>query len=185
MTQVISLEQLNKIFPAGAKSGRNAKVLDSLNTEMNKREIDTVNRIAGFLSQIGVESEEFLYTKELGGNSYFAKYDAGTSIGKRLGNTQPGDGAKFKGRGFIQVTGRANYTQCGKDLGLDLVNNPQILEQIDKAILSAGWYWNLRNINAACDVDNIVKITKLVNGGTNHLDRRTAYYKKAKQVLSV
>ena len=181
---MLSLNQLNSIFPTGAKTGRNAKVLDSLNAEMSKRGITTVNRIAGFLSQVGVESEEFLYTKELGGNAYFAKYDSGTPIGKRLGNTQPGDGAKYKGRGFIQVTGRSNYTQCGKDLGLDLVNNPQILEQMDKAVLSAGWYWNLRNINAACDADDIVRITKLVNGGTNHLDRRTAYYKKAKQVLS-
>lgn len=182
----ITLEQLNKIFPAGASSGRNAKFIDPLNQLFDARQINTVNRVAGFLSQIGVESEEFLYTRELGNAAYFNKYDIqyAPQKAKELGNTQPGDGAKFKGRGLIQVTGRTNYTACGKALGLDLVNRPELLEQPKYAVDSAGWYWGLRNINALCDADDIVRITKAVNGGTMHLDRRTAYYNKAKQVLS-
>lgn len=179
----LTLVQLNKIFPNGAKS-RNATFLAPLNDLFEKNKINTVNRIAGFLSQIGVESEEFLYVRELGNTAYFAKYEPTTQIGKNLGNTQPGDGAKFKGRGLIQVTGRTNYTACGKALGLDLINHPELLEQPRYAVDSAGWYWSLRNINASCDADDIVAITKKVNGGTNHLDRRTAYYNKAKEVLS-
>lgn len=181
----LTLEQLNKIFPVGASSGRNVKFIDALNDLFEKGGINTVNRIAGFLSQVGVESAEFRYVKELGNNAYFDKYDVG-SIAKRLGNTpaKDGDGVKYKGRGLIQVTGLANYRACGKALGLDLVNNPELLEQPKYAVASAGWYWNMRNINAACDADDIVRITKLVNGGTNHLTERTAYYKKAKSVLT-
>ena len=181
----LTLEQLNKIFPVGAFSGRNAKFIAPLNDLFEKGGINTVNRISGFLSQIGVESAEFRYVKELGNDAYFDKYDTG-SIAKRLGNTpeKDGDGAKYKGRGLIQITGLDNYKACGKALGLDLVNHPELLEQPVYAVASAGWYWNLRNINAACDADGIVRITKLVNGGTNHLEERTAYYKKAKNVLT-
>lgn len=180
----LTLDQLNKIFPGGAKSGRNAKFLEGINATMSKYAINTVNRLAGFLSQIGVESEEFLYVKELGNNAYLSKYDTGP-LAKKLGNTPAadGDGQKYRGRGLIQVTGLENYRECGKALGLDLVNHPELLEQPKYAVESAGWYWGLRNINAACDNDDIVKITKLVNGGTNHLDRRKAYYIKAKDVL--
>lgn len=182
----LTLDQLNKIFPSGAKSGRNAKFIDGLNRTFEMYDINTVNRIAGFLSQIGVESEEFLYVRELGNNAYFDKYDIRTNPRKAidLGNTQAGDGAKFKGRGLIQVTGRANYTACGKALGLDLLANPELLEQPLYAVESAGWYWGMRKINALCDADDIVKITRAVNGGTMHIDRRKAYYASAKKVLT-
>lgn len=183
-TLKITLEQLNQIFPTGAKS-RNAQFLQPLNDLFASNDINTVNRVAGFLSQIGVESEELLYTRELGNDAYFNKYDIrfAPQKAKDLGNTQPGDGAKYKGRGLIQVTGRANYTACGKALGLDLVNHPELLEQPKYAVLSAGWYWDMRSINALCDADDIVRITKAVNGGTMKLKERTAYYNKAKQVL--
>lgn len=181
----ITQAQLDKIFPVGASNGRNAKFLKPLNDLFEKQDINTVNRIAGFLSQVGVESAEFKYVRELGNDSYFDKYDTGP-LAEKLGNTpqKDGDGAKYKGRGLIQVTGLANYKACGKALGLDLVNHPELLEQPEYAVESAGWYWSMRNINAACDADDIVKITKLVNGGTNHLAERTAYYKKAKSVLT-
>lgn len=184
-TMRLTLEQLNAIFPAGARAGRTQKFLDGINRTIQREKLNTVNRIAGYLSQIGVESEELLYTKELGGESYFNKYDIRFAPKKaqELGNTSPGDGAKYKGRGLIQVTGKFNYAACGKALGLDLINHPELLELPEYAAESAGWYWGSRNINAAADADDIVKITKLVNGGTMHLDRRKAYYEKAKQVL--
>lgn len=183
---LLTLDQLNKIFPSGAKAGRNEKYIQPLNDLFEKQSINTVNRIAGFLSQIGVESEEFLYVRELGNTAYFNKYDIryNPTKAKELGNTNPGDGAKYKGRGLIQVTGKANYTACGKALGLDLVNHPELLEEPKYAVDSAGWYWNTRNINAACDANDIIRVTKLVNGGTMHLDKRTAYYNKAKTVLT-
>lgn len=182
----LTLDQLNKIFPEAAKAGRNAKFLDGLNKVIVDQNMNTVNRIAGFLSQIGVESEELLYTRELGNTSYFNKYDIryAPEKARELGNLLPGEGAKYRGRGLIQVTGKFNYIACGKDLGLDLVNKPELLEEPFYAVESAGWYWGLRNINAAADADDIVKITKLVNGGTKALDRRKAYYLKAKQVLN-
>jgi len=183
---IITLDQLNRIFPSAAKAGRNVKFLDGINKTISDQNMSTVNRVAGYLSQIGVESEELLYTRELGNSAYFNKYDIQFSKKKaeELGNTSPGDGAKYKGRGLIQVTGKFNYAACGKALGIDLVNHPEILEQPLYASQSAGWYWGSRNINAAADEDNIVKITKLVNGGKMHLDRRNSYYEKAKQVLS-
>lgn len=185
-TLKLTLDQLNQIFPVGAKAGRTAKFLDGINKTIVEQNLNTVNRLAGYLSQIGVESEELLYTKELGGTSYFEKrYDIryAPEKAKELGNTSPGDGAKYPGRGLIQVTGKFNYLACGKALGLDLLNHPELLEQPVYAAESAGWYWGSRNINAAADADDIVKVTKLVNGGTMHLDRRKAYYAKAKEVL--
>lgn len=180
----ITLQQLNTIFPVGARAGRNVKFLDPLNQLFESHDINTVNRIAGFLSQIGVESAEFKYVRELGNTSYFDKYEPRTPLGIKLGNTQKGDGAKYKGRGLIQVTGRYNYGVCGKYLGVDILNNPSLLEEPLYAVLSAGWYWESRNINDACDKDDITRITRLVNGGTNHLKERTEYYNQAKKVLA-
>lgn len=183
----LTIEQLNKIFPVGAHAGRTAEFLEGINKTIEQQDLNTVNRLAGYLSQIGVESEELLYTKELGGRAYFEKmYDIrfAPKKAKDLGNTSPGDGAKYPGRGLIQVTGKYNYAACGKALGLDLVNSPELLEKPIYAAESAGWYWGSRNINSAADADDIVKITKLVNGGTMHLDRRKAYYARAKEVLN-
>lgn len=84
-------------------------------------------------------------------------------------------------RGFIQVTGRSNYFDCGNALGLDLISKPELLESPVNAWRSAGWYWNLRKISNYAD--DIVKVTNLVNGGKNHLKERTDYYNVAKKVL--
>lgn len=178
----ITLEQLKKIMPIAAKAGRCEKYISGLNATLQEFSIDTPLKISAFLSQIAVESGELLYTKELGNNAYFDKYDTGP-IAKRLGNTpaKDGDGAKYKGRGFIQVTGLSNYRAAGKALGLDLVNKPELLETPENAWRSAGWYWSIKNINAYAN--DIVKVTKLVNGGTNHLKERTDYYNLAKKVL--
>lgn len=182
---ILELNQLNTIFPLGAKSGRNTKYIDPLNEAFSQYEINTTLRISGFLSQVGVESCEFKFTHELGGSRYFDKYDTG-KLAEQLGNTpqKDGDGEKYKGRGLIQVTGRYNYQKCGEFLGIDLVNHPELLEEPEYAVKSAVWFWEMRNINAACDADDILKITKLVNGGRNHLAERKAYYYLAKKVLN-
>lgn len=178
----VTLEQLKQIFPFAAKAGRCELFIDGLNKTLEQYNIDSPIKIAAFLSQIGVESGELKYVRELGNSKYFEKYDTG-SIAKRLGNSPEadGDGERYRGRGLIQITGKANYKLCGDALGLDLINNPEILEQPEYAWKSAGWYWNLRHINNYAD--DIVKVTRLVNGGTNHLEERTAYYNKAKKVL--
>ncbi|AKL13283.1 TPA: glycoside hydrolase family 19 protein [Kluyvera intermedia] len=103
--------------------------------------------------------------------------------GGRYGNTQPGDGWKYRGRGLKQVTFRANYDACGKALGLDLVNNPDLLLLDQNAARSAGWFWSVNNCNSFADKDDIVGLTKRINGGTNGLDDRKARYSVAKSVL--
>lgn len=160
---------------------RAQKWADALTAAMAGGQINTRLRQAAFLAQIGHESGSLVYTKELGGASYFAKYD-----GRRdLGNTQPGDGAKFAGRGLIQITGRTNYGKASQALFGDdrLLKNPELLEQPDWAAKSAVWYWSTRNLNALADQDRFTDITKAINGGTNGIDDRKARYRFALSVL--
>ena len=107
--------------------------------------ITTNLRLAHFLAQCMTESGNFKWVTELGKPSYFLKYDAGTKIGKNLGNTVPGDGPKFKGRGYIQLTGRANYTQFQKFCGEDTVGNPDLVAT-KFPMLSAGYFFNKNNL---------------------------------------
>ena len=153
----------------------------ALTLAMEGGKINTRLRIAAFLAQIGHESGSLGYSKELGGPSYFAKYDGR----KDLGNTQPGDGAKFCGRGLIQVTGRNNYGRASQALFGDdrLLKTPELLEQPEWAAKSAVWYWTTRNLNALADADRFTDITRAINGGTNGLEDRKARYKYALTVL--
>ncbi|MFY7341537.1 glycoside hydrolase family 19 protein [Enterobacter cloacae complex sp. IR5422] len=103
--------------------------------------------------------------------------------GGRYGNSAPGDGWKYRGRGLKQVTFKSNYEACGKALSLDLVNDPDLLLQDQNAARSAGWFWKANNCNSFADKDDIVGLTKRINGGTNGLDDRKARYSVAKSVL--
>jgi predicted chitinase len=148
-----------------------------LNPAMVAGGITTLPRIAAFLAQILFESGHFQFLREIAsGEAYEGRKD--------LGNTQPGDGVRYKGRGFIQLTGRANYRAAGKDLGVDIESNPDLAEQPELAARLAVWFWTLRNINAKADVGDFVGVTRLVNGGTRGLEGRTALYESAKAVLS-
>ena len=141
--------------------------------------ITTPLRLAHFFSQIAHESGGFKYLAELGGKSYFDKYEGR----KDLGNTQKGDGYKFKGRGYIQVTGRANYSEISKDLKIDFINNPELLEQEVNAMVSALWFWNKRKLNRFADLDDIKTITKKINGGYNGLKERQEYLTQYKKIF--
>lgn len=160
---------------------RAQKWAPALTKAMNGGQINTRLRIAAFLAQIGHESGSLVYVKELGGVSYFAKYDGR----KDLGNTQPGDGAKFAGRGLIQVTGRANYLAASKALFGDerLLKTPELLEQPEWASESAVWFWSSRNLNTLADADRFTDLTKRINGGTNGLEDRKARYRQALKVI--
>lgn len=157
--------------------------------------IDTPARIGGFMAQILVESANLTATVEEGPNAG-AQYEGR----KDLGNTQPGDGVKFKGRGLIQITGRGNYQWCGKTLYGDsnkLIATPELLAQPDGAVRSACWYWTIARptLNYVCDqpenyihpgVHNYTKIqymTLLVNGGENDIVARTINYRRAQTIL--
>jgi putative chitinase len=131
--------------------------------------------LAQFLAQCAHETGDFAHLEELGGNRYLAKYDptVNPAKAKALGNTQAGDGAKYKGRGFIQITGRANYTAAAKDLGIDLVNHPELAEKPDVAAKVSLWYWQKRVQPRITNFTNTKAVTKKVNGGVNGLQDRT------------
>ena len=101
----------------------------------------------------------------------------------RMGNTNDGDGAKYIGRGLIQVTGKENYTHCGEALGVDLITNPELLEQPKYAALSAGWFWNKKGLNSLADSKDYKTMTQRINGGTLGLDDRIHHIEKAVQLL--
>lgn len=170
----LTLAQLVAIMPYARP--RAATFLDPLNAAMLEFGITTPARQASFLSQVGHESGSLAYVRELAsGAAYEGRRD--------LGNTWPGDGVRYKGRGLIQITGRANYAACGKALGLDLLARPELLEQIVNACRSAGWFWQSNGLNALADAGDQVRVTRRVNGGTNGLAERLALFAAAQRVL--
>ena len=183
MPMSITQQQLQQILPnAGQTAGVFVPVL---NTAMIRFQIVGTKRIAAFIAQIGHESGQFRYVRELGNDQYLSKYDTGT-LAKRLGNTPEtdGDGQKYRGRGLIQITGRANYMMCGEALALDLINQPELLEKPQHACMSAAWFWASRGLNTLADADQFDTITRRINGGQNGAAERQALYARALKVLA-
>lgn len=140
--------------------------------------ITTPRRIAAFIAQLAQESAELRYTAEIAdGSAYEGRAD--------LGNTSPGDGVKYKGRGLIQITGRANYEKLGAAWDMPLLDRPEILEEPESAARSAAWFWFTHGCNPLADSDKFGSITHIVNGGYNGLDSRIAYWLRARQQLRV
>ena len=175
----ITAQQLLQILPnAGAKAGVFAP---ALNTAMQRYQIVGTKRVAAFIAQIGHESGQLVYVREIWGPTPAqAKYEGR----KDLGNTVPGDGLKYRGRGLIQITGRANYAACGEALGLDLINQPELLEQPKNACLSAAWFWATNGLNTLADADKFEAITRRINGGLNGQADRLKLWSKAMAVLA-
>lgn len=167
----VTPQQLQRIVPS-LTSAKAAEVAPHLNRAMKEANISTPERKAAFIAQLAHESGGFKYNQEIAsGAAYEGRRD--------LGNTQPGDGKKFKGRGYIQLTGRANYAAAGKALGLDLVNNPELAAKPENAARVAAWYWNSRGLNKLADQGNFDGITKRINGGYNGKADRDAYHARA------
>ncbi len=185
-------------------------VIAEIPVVMTKFGINTPLRLAHFLAQCSHESINFKATvenlnySEVALNKVFGKYfPNGTAkdfakqaekignrvYGGRMGNgpEASGEGFKFRGRGFIQLTGKINYTAFDKEVPENLLETPELVAT-KYPLLSAGWYWNSRKLNAVADLgptDEIVtKVTKVVNGGTNGLDDRLRYFKKLFPLLS-
>lgn len=153
--------------------------LNIFNGLYRKYDINTPLRQAHFLAQVGHESASFLYTEEIASGS---KYEGR----KDLGNTQKGDGVRFKGRGLIQLTGRANYEKYGKYSGLDLLtkgNEKCISTNATYAMEVSMWFWKNKKLNRHADSDNLNAITRRVNGGYNGLADRQNYLNRAKFFL--
>lgn len=179
----MTLDELKSIMPfAGHRAG---VFLGPLNSAMVEFEINTPARQAAFLAQIGHESGSLRYVRELASGE---AYDTGR-LAERLGNTpeDDGDGELYRGRGLIQITGRANYRDCSGELYGSpdhLLEHPEILELPDPACRSAGWFWKSRGLNELADRGDFTKITRRINGGTNGIEDRLAYYERAKGVLT-
>lgn len=186
MALTLSLAQLKKIMPnAGSRAD---KFLAAINEAALQAGISENRlRFAAFLSQIGHESAQLLYVKELGSDRYLSKYDTGT-LAAKLGNTPEadGDGQLYAGRGLIQVTGKANYRNCSKALFGDdrLLRTPQLLEQPEWAVKSAAWFWTSKKLNAIADKDDIETVSRRVNGGLNGIEDRKELYARALKVLA-
>jgi len=153
-------------------------VLQVLEPAMRAGGIDTKLRKAAFLAQVAHESGGFRYTEELAsGDAYEGRLD--------LGNTQSGDGRRYKGRGYIQLTGRANYAEAGRDLGLDLLNFPKLAAQPENAARIAVWFWNKRGLNALADQGPKAfdSITRKINGALRGKPQRDAMYQRALENL--
>lgn len=171
---MITPEELKQIMPnAGNRAARYA---DHLNTVMERYEINTPERQAMFLAQIGHESGSLRYTQEIAsGEAYEGRAD--------LGNTEDGDGVRFKGHGFIQLTGRANHQKYADDKGMSLDEVLAYLQTDEGAADVAGWFWFTRGLSELADRGNFLLVTKRINGGTNGYADRLAFYERAKQVL--
>jgi len=176
-----------------------------LNQVFVKYDINTPKRQAAFIGQCAVESANFTRLQE--NLNYSAeritqvwpsrfpnvsiaqpyahnpKALANFVYAGRLGNLQDGDGWMYIGRGLIQITGRENYANCENGIGVDLINNPDLLLTPKYAALSAGWYWNKKGLNALADSQEYGAMTKRINGGLTELDERIFKITKALQVL--
>ena len=166
---VLKLEKLKGVIPDG--------VISQIPDTATKFNITTNLRLAHFLSQCAHESGNFKYTKELGNDAYFQKYEGR----KALGNTQPGDGSKFKGRGFIQLTGRVNYEKFSKFCGEDCVTNPDLVST-KYPMMSAAYFFDKNKLWSICDGgsddETVKKLTKRINGGYNGLEDRQKKFDK-------
>ena len=163
-----------------AESRRVTIFTDILSSKMATRAINTPLRQAHFLAQLGHESGELRYLEEIAsGDAYEGRTD--------LGNTQSGDGRRFKGRGLIQLTGRANYKAYGDAIGIDLCsedNCHRISTDPELAVDVACWFWQTRDLNTLADRDDVEGITRRINGGRNGLADRKRQLTRGKFFLA-
>jgi putative chitinase len=144
---------------------------------LDQYEINTRLRVAHFLAQIIHESAGLRTTEEFASGAAY-------EWRKDLGNVNAGDGRRYKGRGLLQLTGRANYKRLGDKLGINLEDDPELAGEPKLSLTIACEYWADRKINAACDVDDLIAVTKKVNGGLNGLADRRQLLVKAKAALA-
>ncbi len=165
----------------GARWDRARDFAPLLDAAMAEFEINTPQRQAAFLAQVGHESGGLHWLVEIWGPTdsqrrYESRYD--------LGNVAPGDGFRFRGRGLIQLTGRANYRQAGQALGVDLESNPERLGEPELACRSAAWFWREHGCNDLADAGDFEKITRRINGGLNGYPQRLGLWEAAKEAVA-
>lgn len=166
----------------GADQANVTAWLPDINAAMAEAGIDTPQRAAAFLAQVGQETAGFdTLTEYSDGSDYNGRAD--------LGNTQPGDGQKYKGRGGLQLTGRHNYELASQALGVDFVNHPELVADPQYAFATAAWYWTSHNLNDVADKTNpkdpasIDPVSKIINGGSHGQDVRRDHFARACEIL--
>lgn len=175
MQELINKTQLSHIYTA-CSSDRIELFLPLLNETMQEFDITTPQRVRFFLAQVGHESGQLRYTEELAtGEAYEKRLD--------LGNTSPGDGVKYKGRGLIQLTGKRNYSLASLALELPLLDNPELLAEPRNASRVSGWFWQNNKLNALCDAGFFQELTRRINGGLNGYPDRYKLLQKAMEVI--
>lgn len=173
----VTPERLLRLAPVG-----NSEILAGIAADFDRLAaaagVNTRLRLCHLLAQAAHETDRFRTLEEYGGPAYFARYD-----GRRdLGNTRAGDGARYHGRGIFQLTGRANYRRYGALIGLDLEGSPERAKEPAVSLAIAFAYWHDRGCNAAADADDIVAVTRLINGGRNGLVQRRQLLALAKTI---
>lgn len=185
---MLTSDQLHAIMPQ-LSAAKGAALFPFLSTALTEFGIDRPARTAAFLAQLAHESGQFRFMEEIWGPTPAQKrYEPVTDLATTLGNTAAGDGKRFKGRGPIQITGRANYRRFGDLLGLDLVADPARAALPEVAFRIAGLFWSKKGLNELADRvsdDAFREITRRINGGFNGLAERRRFYETAKRVLAV
>lgn len=203
---MLTLQQFTQLFGTVKEA---QAIVNALNEQMPRYNINTHDRVCAFLAQLGHESGNFVHRVENlnysadGLRKIFGRYFPTDAIAQqyarqpiriasrvyanRMGNGDEAsqDGWKFRGRGYIQLTGRNNYTACGRYLGRDLVADPDYLMSIEGAVVSAGWFWEVNKLNAFADARDMKTLTKRINGGFNGLAHRMELYTAAQRILPV
>jgi len=181
----LTLAELGVIMRSASEQ-RRREALPGLNAAMQEFDISTRLRQAHFLAQAAYESGELRSLEEVWtGSPAQLRYEPPSSLAAQLGNVQPGDGRKYRGRGYVSLTGRANYKTYGEALGIDLLEQPDLAARWDTGARVFGVYWKTRQLNALADNDDIQGITRRISGGLAGIDTRLIYLARAKAALGI
>ena len=172
----------------GARIDRAQAALTGLTSAMQHYDINTPERMAMFLANVGHESGGLKWLREIWGPTPAQSRYEGRAD---LGNNKPGDGKRYMGRGFLQTTGRANYAKLTQRLRArwpqdeipDFEATPEVLERPEWAALSAADFWNMKGLNLLADRGAFLDVIKRINGGTNGIEDRMRLYNEAKKAL--
>lgn len=181
---MVAPETLRRIMPHLSRA-RAETYAPPLANALDEFDITTPARMAAFLAQVAHESGELLFWSEIWGPSIAqAKYDGRAD----LGNTEPGDGYRYRGRGPLQITGRANYRACGAKLGIDLEADPDSVATPAVGFRCAGLFWHTKSLNVLADRETASAfqvITKRINGGLHGLEDRERYHASARAAFGL
>jgi putative chitinase len=184
----LDIELLEKLFPFSTDR-RRSLFCAPLNKACQEFNIDNPARLAAFCAQIEIESGSLIYVEEIAsGKAYEYRADLGNLLPEALAiahQNHSTTGVWFKGRGLIQITGFYNYRECGNALGVPFTISPKLLCLPEYAAKSAAWFFKTRGCNELADEGRFKRITKIINGGYNHLKERTEAYERNKLILGI